>query len=183
MIILLAELILLILFFVYTDKVKRFYLKMSIKLLVSIKVEFYVWLQVTGVDLDNSDFHPSLHSFVQVSENARRDLKEGLVLYTTDNNAGLKEAWDTIQGEVKKTKQNKKTVFVEMMSSFFENVVHVSHQWRCCGVTGHRDWYAALHDNVVPDPCCQRFFQGCGRNSSNTFWTRVSRQTKAPQRS
>lgn len=51
-----------------------------------------------------------------MSENARRDLKEGLVLYTTDNNAGLKEAWDTIQGEVKK----KKKVLVEMMSSSFE---------------------------------------------------------------
>lgn len=61
-----------------------------------------------------------------------------------------------------------------MMSPFFETVVPVSHQWRCCGVTDHRDWYAALHDNVVPDRCCQRFFQGCGRNSSNSFWTRVS---------
>lgn len=44
LVILLAELILLILFFVYTDKVKQFYLKMSSKLLVSIKVEFYTWI-------------------------------------------------------------------------------------------------------------------------------------------
>lgn len=106
-----------------------------------------------------------------MSENARRDLKEGLVLYTTDNNAGLKEAWNTIQGEVKKNKQKK--VLVETISSFFDNLISVSHQWRCCGVMGHRDWYTALHDNLVPDRCCQRFFQGCGRNSSNTFWTRV----------
>lgn len=112
-------------------------------------------------------------------ENARRDLNEGLVLYTTDNNAGLTEAWDTIQGEVRKKKETKKkTVLVEMMSPFFEIVVPVSHQWRCCGVTDHRDWYAALHDNVVPDRCCQRFFQGCGRNSSNSFWTRVSRRRR-----
>lgn len=43
--------------------------------------------------------------FTQVSENARRDLKEGLVLYSTDNNAGLKDAWNTIQGEVCSTCQ------------------------------------------------------------------------------
>uniref|UniRef100_A0A3B4XBY0 Tetraspanin 9 n=1 Tax=Seriola lalandi dorsalis TaxID=1841481 RepID=A0A3B4XBY0_SERLL len=55
----------------------------------------------------------------QVSENARRDLKEGLVLYYTDNNAGLKDAWNTIQGE-----------------------------WRCCGVMNHNDWYTALQDHV-----------------------------------
>lgn len=45
---------------------------------------------------------PPLYSVLcsQVSENARRDLKEGLVLYNTDNNAGLSDAWNTIQGEV-----------------------------------------------------------------------------------
>ncbi|TKS90722.1 UPF0577 protein KIAA1324-like [Collichthys lucidus] len=79
----------------------------------------------------------------KVSENARRDLKEGLVLYNTDNNAGLRDAWNTIQGE-----------------------------WRCCGVMNHNDWYLALHDNVVPDRCCQHFYQGCGHNASNVFWTR-----------
>uniref|UniRef100_A0A3Q1G3F6 Tetraspanin 9b n=1 Tax=Acanthochromis polyacanthus TaxID=80966 RepID=A0A3Q1G3F6_9TELE len=100
LIILLAELILLILFFVYTDK---------------------------------------------VNENARRDLKEGLVLYNTDNNAGLRDAWNTIQGE-----------------------------WRCCGVMNHNDWYVALHENVVPDRCCQQVFPGCGRNASNAFWTRLT---------
>lgn len=35
-----------------------------------------------------------------MSENAKQDLKEGLVLYNTDNNAGLRDAWNTIQGEV-----------------------------------------------------------------------------------
>lgn len=35
-----------------------------------------------------------------MGENARRDLKEGLVLYNTDNNAGLRDAWNTIQEEV-----------------------------------------------------------------------------------
>ncbi|KAK7891819.1 hypothetical protein WMY93_023782 [Mugilogobius chulae] len=65
LIILFAELVLLILFFVYTEK---------------------------------------------VSENAKKDLKEGLVLYNTDNNVGLRDAWNAIQGE-----------------------------WRCCGVMGHTD--------------------------------------------
>uniref|UniRef100_A0A3Q1GQ68 Tetraspanin 9b n=1 Tax=Acanthochromis polyacanthus TaxID=80966 RepID=A0A3Q1GQ68_9TELE len=81
----------------------------------------------------------------KVNENARRDLKEGLVLYNTDNNAGLRDAWNTIQGE-----------------------------WRCCGVMNHNDWYVALHENVVPDRCCQQVFPGCGRNASNAFWTRYS---------
>uniref|UniRef100_A0A3Q1BN76 Tetraspanin n=1 Tax=Amphiprion ocellaris TaxID=80972 RepID=A0A3Q1BN76_AMPOC len=83
---------------------------------------------------------------LSVSENARRDLKEGLVLYNTDNNAGLRDAWNTIQGE-----------------------------WRCCGVMNHNDWYVALHENVVPDRCCQQVFPGCGRNASNAFWTRLHR--------
>ncbi|CAL8277425.1 unnamed protein product [Gadus morhua 'NCC'] len=43
----------------------------------------------------------------KVSENARRDLKEGLGLYTSENNAGLSNAWNTIQTE-----------------------------WHCCGVDG-----------------------------------------------
>uniref|UniRef100_A0A3B3THE7 Tetraspanin 9b n=1 Tax=Poecilia latipinna TaxID=48699 RepID=A0A3B3THE7_9TELE len=44
-------------------------------------------------------------------ENARQDLKEGLVLYNTENNAGLRDAWNTIQRE-----------------------------WECCGVTKADDW-------------------------------------------
>ena len=38
-----------------------------------------------------------------MSENARRDLKEGLGLYTSENNAGLSNAWNTIQTEVTHT--------------------------------------------------------------------------------
>ncbi|KAG7225565.1 hypothetical protein INR49_004971 [Caranx melampygus] len=64
----------------------------------------------------------------KVSENAKQDLKEGLVLYNTDNNAGLREAWDTIQKE-----------------------------WSCCGVMNHNDWYAALHNHAVPDHCCRQY--------------------------
>lgn len=78
-----------------------------------------------------------------VSANARRDLKEGLVLYNTENNIGLRNAWNTIQTE-----------------------------WRCCGVVNYVDWHSALQEKVVPDHCCQEVYQGCGRNASNTFWTR-----------
>ncbi|MBV94972.1 Tetraspanin-9, partial [Eschrichtius robustus] len=54
LVILLAELILITLFFVYMDK---------------------------------------------VNENARKDLKEGLLLYNSENNVGLKNAWNIIQAE------------------------------------------------------------------------------------
>lgn len=37
----------------------------------------------------------------QVNENARKDLKEGLRLYNTENNVGLKNAWNIIQAEVR----------------------------------------------------------------------------------
>lgn len=60
---------------------------------------------------------PRLHAFVQVSDNARRDLKEGLVLYTTDNNAGLKDAWNTIQGEVRDRFPWKRPEFFEIAVS------------------------------------------------------------------
>lgn len=35
-----------------------------------------------------------------MNENARKDLKEGLLLYNTENNVGLKNAWNIIQAEV-----------------------------------------------------------------------------------
>ncbi|XP_061523193.1 tetraspanin-9-like [Phycodurus eques] len=79
----------------------------------------------------------------KVGENARRDLKDGLVLYNTDNNAGLRDAWNAIQEE-----------------------------WRCCGVTSSSDWHAALQVNGVPDSCCQLVRLGCGRNASDALWTR-----------
>lgn len=37
----------------------------------------------------------------QVNENARKDLKEGLLLYNSENNVGLKNAWNIIQAEVR----------------------------------------------------------------------------------
>ncbi|KAL6063996.1 hypothetical protein STEG23_028516, partial [Scotinomys teguina] len=94
--ILLAELILLILFFVYMDK---------------------------------------------VNENAKQDLKEGLLLYNTENNVGLKNAWNIIQAEM-----------------------------RCCGVTDYTDWYPVLGENIVPDRCCMENSQGCGRNTTTPLW-------------
>lgn len=39
-------------------------------------------------------FHP------QVSENAKQDLKDGLALYNSENNIGLRNAWNIIQAEV-----------------------------------------------------------------------------------
>ncbi|KAL1257038.1 hypothetical protein QQF64_012583, partial [Cirrhinus molitorella] len=79
----------------------------------------------------------------KVSENAKQDLKDGLALYNTDNNIGLRNAWNIIQAE-----------------------------WKCCGVTGYTDWHEALKEKVVPDRCCQEHYQECGRNSTNMFWTR-----------
>ncbi|ELV09170.1 Tetraspanin-9 [Tupaia chinensis] len=95
--ILLAELILLILFFVYMDK---------------------------------------------VNENAKKDLKDGLLLYNTEDNVGLRNAWNIIQAEM-----------------------------RCCGVTDHTDWYPVLGENTVPDRCCMENSQGCGHNATTPLWT------------
>ncbi|KAK1169190.1 tetraspanin-9 isoform X1 [Acipenser oxyrinchus oxyrinchus] len=78
----------------------------------------------------------------KVGENAKKDLKEGLALYNTENNVGLKNAWNIIQAE-----------------------------WKCCGVTGYADW-CRLKETVVPDRCCQKHYQDCGRNSTNLFWQR-----------
>lgn len=36
-----------------------------------------------------------------MNENAKKDLKEGLLLYNTENNVGLKNAWNIIQAEVR----------------------------------------------------------------------------------
>ncbi|KAL4625092.1 tetraspanin-9 isoform X1 [Arapaima gigas] len=78
----------------------------------------------------------------KVNENAKQDLKDGLALYYTDNNVGLKNAWNIIQAE-----------------------------WKCCGVTGYTDWHEALQERVVPDRCCQEHYRDCGRNATNMFWT------------
>ncbi|XP_039881018.1 tetraspanin-9 isoform X2 [Simochromis diagramma] len=79
----------------------------------------------------------------KVRENAKQDLKDGLALYNSENNIGLRNAWNIIQAE-----------------------------WKCCGVIGYTDWHEALKDKVVPDRCCQEHYQNCGRNSTNMFWNR-----------
>lgn len=38
--------------------------------------------------------------YLQVSENAKQDLKDGLALYNSENNIGLRNAWNIIQAEV-----------------------------------------------------------------------------------
>uniref|UniRef100_A0A8C1LBI1 Tetraspanin n=2 Tax=Cyprinus carpio TaxID=7962 RepID=A0A8C1LBI1_CYPCA len=81
-------------------------------------------------------------NFHNVSENAKQDLKDGLRLYNTDNNIGLRNAWNIIQAE-----------------------------WQCCGVTGHTDWHDALQEKTVPDKCCQEHYRECGRNATNVFWS------------
>nr|KAF6371003.1 tetraspanin 9 [Myotis myotis] len=77
----------------------------------------------------------------QVNENAKKDLKEGLLLYNTENNVGLKNAWNIIQAEM-----------------------------HCCGVTDYTDWYPVLGENTVPDRCCMENSQGCGRNGTTLLW-------------
>nr|XP_057942222.1 tetraspanin-9 isoform X1 [Doryrhamphus excisus] len=79
----------------------------------------------------------------KVSENAKQDLKDGLALYNSENNIGLRNAWNIIQAE-----------------------------WKCCGVIAYTDWHEALKEKVVPDRCCQEHYQNCGRNSTNMFWNR-----------
>ncbi|XP_075408319.1 tetraspanin-9 isoform X3 [Tenrec ecaudatus] len=77
----------------------------------------------------------------KVNENAQKDLKEGLLLYNTENNVGLKNAWNIIQAEM-----------------------------RCCGVTDYTDWFPVLGENMVPDRCCMENSQGCGRNATTPLW-------------
>uniref|UniRef100_A0AAQ4RR91 Tetraspanin-9 n=1 Tax=Gasterosteus aculeatus aculeatus TaxID=481459 RepID=A0AAQ4RR91_GASAC len=79
----------------------------------------------------------------KVSENAKQDLKDGLALYNSDNNIGLRNAWNIIQAE-----------------------------WKCCGVIAYSDWHEALQEKMVPDRCCQEHYQDCGKNSTNMFWNR-----------
>ncbi|XP_020857205.1 tetraspanin-9 isoform X1 [Phascolarctos cinereus] len=77
----------------------------------------------------------------KVNDNAKKDLKEGLLLYNTENNVGLKNAWNIIQAEM-----------------------------RCCGVTDFTDWFPVLGENTVPDRCCMENSQDCGRNSTTLVW-------------
>ncbi|KAM8973374.1 tetraspanin-9 [Pelodytes ibericus] len=77
----------------------------------------------------------------EINENAKQDLKEGLLLYNTDNNVGLKNAWNIIQAEM-----------------------------HCCGVTDYTDWYPVMGENRVPDRCCMENSQDCGHNSTSLVW-------------
>ncbi|XP_052496192.1 tetraspanin-9 isoform X1 [Budorcas taxicolor] len=77
----------------------------------------------------------------KVNENAKKDLKEGLLLYNSENNVGLKNAWNIIQAEM-----------------------------HCCGVTDYRDWFLVLGENTVPDRCCMENSQGCGQNNTTLVW-------------
>ncbi|XP_066445665.1 tetraspanin-9 isoform X1 [Eleutherodactylus coqui] len=77
----------------------------------------------------------------RVNENAKQDLKDGLLLYNTENNVGLKNAWNIIQAEM-----------------------------HCCGVTDYTDWYPVLGENTVPDRCCMENSQDCGHNSTSLVW-------------
>ncbi|CAH2276225.1 tetraspanin-9 isoform X1 [Pelobates cultripes] len=77
----------------------------------------------------------------EINENAKQDLKEGLLLYNTENNVGLKNAWNIIQAEM-----------------------------HCCGVTDYTDWYPVMGDNRVPDRCCMENSQDCGHNSTSLVW-------------
>uniref|UniRef100_A0A8C7XTR1 Tetraspanin-9 n=1 Tax=Oryzias sinensis TaxID=183150 RepID=A0A8C7XTR1_9TELE len=79
----------------------------------------------------------------KVRMNAKQDLKDGLALYNSENNLGLRNAWNIIQAE-----------------------------WKCCGVNAYSDWYEALQEKVVPDRCCQEHYQNCGRNTTSMFWER-----------
>ncbi|XP_065497119.1 tetraspanin-9 isoform X1 [Caloenas nicobarica] len=77
----------------------------------------------------------------KVSDSAKKDLKEGMKLYNSENNVGLKNAWNIIQAEMK-----------------------------CCGVNDFTDWYPVLGENTVPDRCCMENSQDCGRNSTELVW-------------
>ncbi|PKU33571.1 tetraspanihypothetical protein [Limosa lapponica baueri] len=81
---------------------------------------------------------------LSVSESAKNDLKEGMKLYNSENNVGLKNAWNIIQAEMK-----------------------------CCGVNDFTDWYPVLGENTVPDRCCTENSQDCGRNSTELVWKTV----------
>ncbi|XP_038833763.1 tetraspanin-9 isoform X3 [Salvelinus namaycush] len=100
---------------------------------------------------------------LSVSENARQDLKEGLALYSTNNNAGLRNAWNTIQTEVR---------YLTTNDLPYNSWNTIQTEWHCCGVNGYTDWHTALQEKVVPDHCCQNIYQDCGRNATNQFWTR-----------
>lgn len=48
----------------------------------------------------NSALTSCIFYMMQVSDSAKKDLKEGMKLYNSENNVGLKNAWNIIQAEV-----------------------------------------------------------------------------------
>uniref|UniRef100_A0A8C9RBN1 Tetraspanin n=1 Tax=Scleropages formosus TaxID=113540 RepID=A0A8C9RBN1_SCLFO len=100
------------------------------------------FLGCLGAIKENKCLLLSVNWALLVQVNAKKDLKDGLALYNTENNIGLRNAWNIIQAE-----------------------------WKCCGVTGYTDWHDALKEKVVPDRCCQEHYEECGRNVTNLFWT------------
>nr|XP_058937375.1 tetraspanin-9 isoform X2 [Kogia breviceps] len=153
LIILLAELILIILFFVYMDKLWPEELgspgspprpqRASPAQESCGQLCRPTW-ESWGAGRPPALPRPESALTCQVNENARKDLKEGLLLYNSENNVGLKNAWNIIQAEM-----------------------------RCCGVTDYTDWYPVLGENTVPDRCCMENSQGCGRNSSAPVWRTI----------
>uniref|UniRef100_A0A8C5BVY5 Tetraspanin n=1 Tax=Gadus morhua TaxID=8049 RepID=A0A8C5BVY5_GADMO len=123
-------------------KLLTLHLSFSLSLCISLSLQFFIVLLIILL----AELILLILFFVysdKVRENAKQDLKDGLALYNTDNNVGLRNAWNIIQAE-----------------------------WKCCGVTAYSDWHDALKDKFVPDRCCQEHYQECGRNSTNMFWSR-----------
>lgn len=60
----------------------------------------YVCLYHLVLSLNSSALTSSIFYVVQVNESAKKDLKEGMKLYNSENNIGLKNAWNIIQAEV-----------------------------------------------------------------------------------
>lgn len=57
---------------------------------------FTIW----SFPLNSSALTSSIFYMMQVSESAKKDLKEGMKLYNSENNVELKNAWNIIQAEV-----------------------------------------------------------------------------------
>lgn len=62
---------------------------------------FYVQVcTICSFPLNSSALTFCIFYVMQVSESAKKDLKEGMKLYNSENNVGLKNAWNIIQAEV-----------------------------------------------------------------------------------
>ncbi|XP_069760604.1 uncharacterized protein [Narcine bancroftii] len=77
----------------------------------------------------------------EVGEYVRRDLKRGLMLYDSEGNVGLTNAWNIIQNE-----------------------------YECCGVDNATDWDSLMGGNFVPDSCCQEYSQKCGLHDPSKWF-------------